>query len=50
MKTGVELITEIGECSAYIEQHPMGANVQRAFERRKELRKQLKCLPDLAFS
>lgn len=50
MKTGVELITEIAECSSYIEEHPIGAHTQDAIERRKELRKQLEILPDLSFS
>lgn len=50
LKTGVELITEIANCSEYIENHPMGMNVQRAFERRKLLRKELAEFPDLTFS
>lgn len=64
MKTGMEIITEIGECSSqiaelsrFITSHGMANSAYKAelerldlVQRRDELRTQLETLPDLSFT
>lgn len=51
MPTGIELITEIAECSAKISRkNRLGLAVEKERARRRELRSQLAELPEISFS
>lgn len=51
MTTGVDLITEIAECSARISRkNRQGLAVEKERRRRQELRDKLAELPELSFS